>query len=446
MIRKINIAVVPAVLLLLGAFLPVRAQFTGSPEDIDNQKRYLFVDYAQFRSADPDMIRLDLYYQVFNRGLEFKEENGKYIAEYELVVAIDDDDGQRLETITRDRRVMVESERKTRSHVDHRTSQMNVDLPEGKYKVKFTLKDINGGKTDRRELKIKLEPLQDRSPRMSGVEFVQAFSKKGDQSGIFDKSDLVLIPSVTRTFGREDNSRLVYYFEIYPGSDSISPVVVETKIRHVAKGMKYRDTLHLVLGSEPAKQLREISLEHFTPGEYELEIILRGRRNKKLVDQRQQFEILWTLEGMIRNDWKTAVSQLELFADNEDYLPSNGLDELKDLKGLEERKRGFDEFWLERDPSPGTAENEFKSSFYYRIAVANSRFGMYHRPGWKTDRGRTYVRYGEPDQVDDVPFSPSALPYQVWLYYTSGRYREFLFVDENQDGDYRLQFPYDGIY
>ena len=37
-------------------------------------------------------------------------------------------------------------------------------------------------------------------------------------------------------------------------------------------------------------------------------------------------------------------------------------------------------------------------------------------------------------------------PYQIWYYYSSGRYRKFLFVDENQDGDYRLQFPYDGIY
>jgi GWxTD domain-containing protein len=444
--RKTNITVLLVVLILVGASLPARAQFAALNSDLDNPRQYLFVDYASFRSEDPKMIRLDLYYQILNQGLEFKEENGKFVADYELVVAIDDDDGQRMETITRDRRVTVESELKTRSRVDYRTSQINVDLPQGKYKVKFTLKDVASGRTDRQELKIKLETLNEGSPRMSGVEFVQAFSKKGDKSGVFDKSDLVLIPSVTRTFGQEDDSRLVYYFEIYPGSDSISPVVVETKIRHVSKGMQYRDTLHLNLGDQPEKQLREISLGHFTPGEYELEIILRGRRNKKLLDQKQEFEILWTQEGMIKNDWKAAVAQIELYADNDDYLPPDGLSEMKDLQTLEERKRAFDQFWLERDPSPGTVENEYKESFYHRIALANRHFGQQHRPGWKMDRGRVFIRYGEPDQIDDVPFSPSAVPYQIWYYYTSGRSRQFVFIDENQDGDYRLQFPYDGVY
>jgi GWxTD domain-containing protein len=365
------------------------------------------------------------------------------------VVAIDDDDGRRLETVTRDRKVRVESEVKARSLVDHRTSQVNFDLPEGKYKAYFTLKDLRSGRTDREEIEVELESLYERSPVMSTVEFVQAFNKKEEsegEGGVFDKSDYVLIPSVTRTFGREDDSRLVYYFEIYPGSDSISDIVVETKIRHDAKGMQYRDTLHLTLGDETERQLRDISLGYFTPGKYQLEIILRGRRDKKLAEQRQSFEILWTQEGMIRNDWDDAVAQLELYADNDDYLPPDGLDEMKDLETLEERKRAFDQFWKERDPSPGTPENEYKRSFYYRIALANHHFGRFFRPGWKTDRGRVFVRYGEPDQVDDVPFSPSSVPYQIWHYYTIGRYRKFLFVDENQDGDYRLQFPYDGIY
>jgi len=444
--KKPDIIVSLVLLLFLVAALPARAQFTGPISGLDDERKYLFVDHAYFRSPEPGMIRLDLYYQIFNRGLEFKEEGGVFTADYELIIAIDDDDGQRLETITRDRRVTVESELKAKSRIDHRTSQVNVDLPAGKYKINFTFKDIGSGRTDREEVKVELTALDERSPQMSAVEFVQAFSRRGDREGVFDKSDYVLIPSVTRTFGREENSRLVYYFEIYPGADSISPIVVETKIRHAAKGMQYRDTLHLDLGDKTEKQLREISLAHFTPGDYELEIILRGRRNKKLSEQRHDFEILWTQEGMIRNDWNSAVAQLELYADNDNYLPPEGLDKLKDLETLEERQQAFDQFWQERDPSPGTPENEFKSAFYHRIALANHYFGMLYRQGWKTDRGRVFVRYGEPDQVDDIPFSPSSVPYQIWHYYTSGRYRKFLFVDENQDGDYRLQFPYDGIY
>ena len=66
-------------------------------------------------------------------------------------------------------------------------------------------------------------------------------------------------------------------------------------------------------------------------------------------------------------------------------------------------------------------------------------------PGWRTDRGRIYVKHGEPDEIDDYPFAPNSHPYQEWHYYHGGRYRKFTFLDENEDGDYRLIYPYDGL-
>jgi hypothetical protein len=67
------------------------------------------------------------------------------------------------------------------------------------------------------------------------------------------------------------------------------------------------------------------------------------------------------------------------------------------------------------------------------------------REGWQTDRGRIYISYGEPDEIDDYPYSLSSVPYQEWHYYRDGRYRKFTFVDVNLDGEYRLQYPYDGL-
>ncbi len=65
--------------------------------------------------------------------------------------------------------------------------------------------------------------------------------------------------------------------------------------------------------------------------------------------------------------------------------------------------------------------------------------------GWRTDRGHIYVRYGEPDYMVEEPFSLSHHPYQVWQYTRISPNRRFVFVDENEDGDYRLQYPYDGL-
>jgi GWxTD domain-containing protein len=57
------------------------------------------------------------------------------------------------------------------------------------------------------------------------------------------------------------------------------------------------------------------------------------------------------------------------------------------LSTNDEREKFIDQFWLRRDPTPDTIENEFKEEHYRRIAYANERFAS-GIPGWKTDRGR----------------------------------------------------------
>ena len=62
----------------------------------------------------------------------------------------------------------------------------------------------------------------------------------------------------------------------------------------------------------------------------------------------------------------------------------------------------IENFWLRRDPTPDTPENEFKEEHYRRIAYANEHYGA-GIPGWKTDRGHIYITLGPPDQIDDHP-------------------------------------------
>lgn len=96
----------------------------------------------------------------------------------------------------------------------------------------------------------------------------------------------------------------------------------------------------------------------------------------------------------------------------------------------QEREEFIQQFWQRRDPTPGTAENEFKDEHYRRIAQANLRFPTATgKAGWKTDRGRIYILYGPPDEIDDhtSPGSynrpedgphngPHSFPYIDWTY------------------------------
>jgi GWxTD domain-containing protein len=106
-----------------------------------------------------------------------------------------------------------------------------------------------------------------------------------------------------------------------------------------------------------------------------------------------------------------------------------------------EGKRAFlRRFWAKRDPTAGTPRNEVEDAFYARIAEANRRYregGAAEIPGWRTDRGRIFVKYGPPNDVLSRPQAANTLPYEVWKY-SQGRALKYVFMDLTQFGNYAL--------
>ncbi len=141
---------------------------------------------------------------------------------------------------------------------------------------------------------------------------------------------------------------------------------------------------------------------------------------------------------------------------NEEVVYIISDEEKKSFKGLqtdEEREQFVEQFWLRRDPTPDTEENEFREEHYRRIAYANERFAS-GIPGWKTDRGKIYIEYGPADEVESHPSggtyerpyeegggTTSTYPFEKWRY----RYIEGIgndvnleFVDTTMSGEYHL--------
>ena len=125
----------------------------------------------------------------------------------------------------------------------------------------------------------------------------------------------------------------------------------------------------------------------------------------------------------------------------------------KRLNTDEEREQFIENFWLRRDPTPDTVENEFKEEHYRRIAYANEHFAS-GIPGWKTDRGRIYIVYGPPDEIEDHSAGgfyerpaeegggeTSTYPFQQWRYrYVDGIGNNVVleFVDPTMSGEFHL--------
>ncbi|MFN3325764.1 MAG: GWxTD domain-containing protein [Bryobacteraceae bacterium] len=119
----------------------------------------------------------------------------------------------------------------------------------------------------------------------------------------------------------------------------------------------------------------------------------------------------------------------------------------------EEREQFIEQFWLRRDPTPDTAENEYKEEHYRRIAYANERYAS-GIPGWKTDRGRIYITFGPPDEIESRPSggtyerpieegggTTSVFPFEKWRYrWIEGIGTDIIieFVDPTMTGEYRM--------
>lgn len=123
------------------------------------------------------------------------------------------------------------------------------------------------------------------------------------------------------------------------------------------------------------------------------------------------------------------------------------------LQTNEEREQFIEAFWQRRNPDPDSPENTFKEEHYRRIAYANEHFAS-GVPGWKTDRGRIYIAWGPPDELDDHTQgeqydrpgdqgggTTTTYAYQTWRYrYAEGLGENFEmeFVDPTGTGEFHL--------
>jgi GWxTD domain-containing protein len=111
------------------------------------------------------------------------------------------------------------------------------------------------------------------------------------------------------------------------------------------------------------------------------------------------------------------------------------------------REKFIETFWEIRNPSPGSPTNSYKDEIYQRIAFADARFGIGSgMEGWRTDRGRTYVTLGPPQQKQVFRNSANLYPIEIWFYGGANAalppFFYVMFYQREGSGDYRFYSPY----
>ena len=116
------------------------------------------------------------------------------------------------------------------------------------------------------------------------------------------------------------------------------------------------------------------------------------------------------------------------------------------LTNDDDRNLFISKFWQRHSLTYEPPAAGFKEQYYARIAYANQHFAA-DRPGWTTDRGRTYIVHGRPESIDAHPPGERSgngagnVPIEVWHYRSAdgrGQSIDVRFVDDCKCGKFQL--------
>jgi len=278
--------------------------------------------------------------------------------------------------------------------------ELKIEAPPGTYKLKIEIKDLNSQRVGKKVKEVILNDLT--SYHLQAISSLIFTGSKGFNPKVYQKGD-----------------KGELFFEVYNFSGA--PFELVYCIGKFEKCIKF-DNLDFV-------NLVKINI----PSEVELPDSLEFGLQKVLVSvgEIEVQDSLYIEEPFWVKDYEKKVKELIYIGEQWE------IDALL-AAPLALREEYWKKFWEKRDPSPGTELNELEDEYFKRIDYTNEHFSCVQE-GWKTDRGKVYIKLGPPDEVNSHPFEIDRRPYEVWYYYS--RKMEFIFVDEYGFGDYILVSP-----
>lgn len=256
-----------------------------------------------------------------------------------------------------------------------------------------------------------------------------------DSTSKFYKHGVAVLPNPSHTY-QPPSDTLRFYYEIY----GIQPDTGYIVLNHIIQDTVGNMVLALTPRTVPKNKRRslpwadEIPITGLPSGPYYLMIRAVDLSNGKK-----------TLQNVNFFYFKPEISQVTFpdsllqYLEFINYFASEKEQrELNSLTG-DAKKNFLLRFWKKYDPDPSTPTNEFLLTFVERVKYADNNFSFIGRKGRYSDRGRIYIRYGPPDQIERKSQSWASKDVIKWIYYKRGQ-MDFIFVDLKQNGDYELVY------
>jgi GWxTD domain-containing protein len=378
--------------------------------------------------GEPGKSGIRLTFSVPMNQLNFaKLPGGGFEARFDVVAVIYGKKDRQAGGDVWRKKVSAATYRETKAQRKNFSFTSDFNLAPGEYRLEVRMGSVGLETSAKAVREVKVKPPSNSAVSLSGVEVgtcrdsLTAFAADPDSAGF--------VTSVTRRFGDplpHVCARGILYLRDATAGGSQDLLV---RILGSRAAVVRVDTVRIAVLGPRTPFAAGIAVETLDPGTYVLELSAGYGGDRALTVR--QFEIDASRIDLQRN--------YAVFVDLAGYYL--GESEVVSLRNVppEERKAKWDAFWKARDPDPATQENEELEQFMTRVRTAADRYAARGDAGWKTDRGKVYIHYGEPEDVENVPAGFNTPAYEIWRYPT--RNLTFVFADQGGFGDYVLVQP-----
>jgi GWxTD domain-containing protein len=365
-------------------------------------------------------------------SLIFLRKNGVYESDYAVYVKILDESKKLVETAVVTGSVVVADYEETRSVTRTTRASKQFQVAPGEYVVACSVEVKNTQRLFEKQVPVTVPVFLQAG---IGVGKPRLFAADIDTSRVLPA--MAQASAYDDLHGREKEKAVfadldkhpLLVFEVYSekeGSDSVGcelyfEVVDKQDVVHA-----YGRTGIRIVGLQNQFAVY-LDVDEWAPGAYEFHVKAVQTDPFRQATSAFSFVLAYT-RAMLTKDIDRTTAVLSLIGESE---------EVEEFKRAPESERGrlWEAFWARRDPTPGTAENEALEEHLRRVQFAIEHYSD-AAPGWRSDRGKVYVKYGEPDHME-VKIEPQFEgEYLIWYYYKENR--RFVFWDRSGLGDYRL--------
>jgi GWxTD domain-containing protein len=402
-------------------------------------------DYAVFKTSN-DFV-LEIYASFFAGGLNYIYNNNNFEGGALLDVKLFDKKTEKFVHSTINFTPSKTNDTSSSNLKNRIVIQKNILVQEGEYILSVYGKDyIDTLSYDSLIKNIKISA-NNNKPYISDIELSSSIFKSTDKQSNFFKWSLEVIPNPSNLFGNNIN-RLFYFYEIYNIYQDIISEKFFLEVALINQDKNIVDKKHKKVNTVSLLMIDYDSflLDSLPTGKYIISVSISDSVKNLFLSSTKDFivynsNIVENLTGNPEMDYlksEYGVMKEELLDDEFNKCIYIRKDEegnqYEKLKTVEEKRKFMYNFWKNRENPYSSTKNEFKIQYFTKIKESNILFKEPFREGWKTDRGRIYITYGKPDDVEKYPFEAETKSYEIWKYNSIDGGSECAFIESQFNG------------